>query len=315
MKKVILIFTLSLFIIVGLYGCTNETSNQKSSPTHETIIPTKPSTSSSEDAIDYNKFTKKVWIMKSWDITRVDKKGAYKYPSFCISEINDGVIKGKFFISGIVPDESCYSPNNNLTGSINNGIAKCQFSNECGDKGNIELVFKKKDEIEATIELISKSEDTTEKFLDGTFLYRPYNPYNIKDIEGFSPFADNCFPVDLKIWGNVNFVSGKRFTDLNIPTLAFLTSKDGDILYDFSWCLPTNVDFYAVSIKDISKDGLKDIIIIFGMEVYSSGNKARILIQKPDGSFYVDGELDQEINDSDIRKDMETITEYLSKKF
>ena len=316
MKKVILIPMLSLFIIVGLFGCTNETSNPKSFPTHETNIPTKPTTSSSEEAIDYNKFTKKVWIMKSWDITRVDKKGAYKYPSFCISEINDGVIKGKFFISGIVPDESCYSPNNNLTGSINNGIAKCQFSNECGDKGNIELVFKKKDEIEATIKLISKSEDTTEKFLDGTFLYSPYNPYNIKDIEGFRPFDDNCFSVDLKIWGNVNFVSGKQFSGLHIPTLAYLTNKEGDIFYNFNWFIPTNVEFKDASFQDINKDGLKDIIIVIYGGAEDTEHAAIILLQKSNGSFEgIDEDLNLEINNSGNNRDIETITEYLSKKF
>ena len=313
MKKVILIPMLSLFIIVGLFGCTNETSNPKSSPTHETNIPTKPSTSSSKEAIDYNKFTKKVWIVKSWD------EGAYEYSSFCISEIKNGVIKGKFSTLDLtVPGYYYYIPDHlgflgNLSGTINNGIAECKFSDKNGNKGNLELVFKSSDEIETTIKYTKKSQIYKDKSLDGTFLFRPYN---IRDLDGFRPFDDNCFSVDLKIWGNVNFVSGKQFSGLHIPTLAFLTSKDGDILYDFTWFIPTNVEFKDVSFQDINKDGLKDIIIVIYGGAEDTEHAAIILLQKSNGSFEgIDEDLNLEINNSGNNRDIETITEYLSKKF
>lgn len=292
---------------------TNGTSIPNASSDPATVMPTQSSipSGSNAKAIDYNQFIKKVWVVKSWTTNE-----AYdNYFSFCIYEIANGKLEGKFSISAIAePDDEFYSPDylGNLTGTINNDTAKCQFSDKDGDKGNIKLVFKSNDEIEATIKYTEKSQNNKDKSLDGTFLFRPYN---LKDIDGFNPFKDQCFTVDLNSWGNVKFVSGKIMGGSHIPTVAYLTNKNGDIFYDFTWAIPNNVDFYAVSFQDVNKDGLKDIIIIYGVGDDISSSTAKIFTQNTDGLFDVNGEMTQEINDSGNNKDIKTITDYLSKKF
>jgi hypothetical protein len=198
----------------------------------------------------------------------------------------------------------------NINGTINNNTAECQFGDKNGNNGNIKLVLRKNDEIEANIKFTSKSKRNQDKSLDGTFLFRPHN---LKDLVGFSPFKDQSFTVDLNSWGIVKFVSGKILGGNHIPTVAFLTNKDGDIYYYFNY-IPNNVEFYAVSFQDVNKDGLKDIIIIYGVEENSPYNLVKIFSQNANGLFTID-DLTEEINDSVKDKDIKSITDYLSKKF
>ena len=306
MKKILLTVISIIYIItfnIGITGCGTAAT-----------IPIQPSNSSSGDninAIDYNQFIKKVWVVKNW----TTNEGYNNYFSFSIYEIANEKLKGKFSISAIaVPDNEFYSPDylGSLSGTTNNDKAECQFSDKDGNNGNITLVFKKSDEIEATFNYTSKSKYNKDISLDGTFQFRPYN---LKDIDGFNPFKDQSFTVDLNSWGNVKFVSGKILGGNHIPTVAYLTNKDNDILYDFTWAIPNNVDFYAVSFQDANKDGLKDIVIIYGVGDDIASSTAKIFTQNTNGVFDVDGDMTQEINDSGNNKDIETIMDYLSKKF
>lgn len=291
---------------VGLTNCTSIKDKLSNTANNPSI--SSPSVDINKK-FDYNQYIKKVWVAKSWN------NGVYEYSSFFFSTIAEGEIKGKFATTAIViPDEQICSPNynghfGNLTGTINNNIAECQFSDKDGNKGNVKLVFKENDEIEATIKYTDKLEIYKKYSLDGTFLFRSYN---LKDIDGFSPFKDQCFTVDLISWGNVNFVSGKVIGGNRIPTVAYLTSKDGDILYSFNSLLPNNVNVKAVSFQDVNKDELKDIIIILNEDNDSSWHMARIIFQKADGSFHYDDKLSQEVNDSGNNKDIKTVTDYLS---
>lgn len=332
MKKILLTAISIIYIItfsIGITGCgtINDTSGiSKNHPTtisntnvtknpnatSETTIPIQPSSSPSGANItvkDFNQFIKKVWVVKSWNTN----ESYDNYFSFCIYSIANGKLEGKYSIGAIAePDNEFYSPDylGNLTGTINSDAAECQFSDEDGNKGNITLVFNKRDEIEAAIKYTSKSKYNKDKSLNGTFLFRPYN---LKDVDGFNPFKDQSFTVDLNSWGNVKFVSGKILGGSHIPTVAYLTNKDNDILYDFTWAIPNNVDFFAVSFQDVNKDGLKDIIIIYGVDDDISSSTAKIFTQNTDGVFDVD-EMTQEINDSGNNKDIKTIMDYISKK-
>lgn len=287
-------------------------SNSYDSTTIQSTQKSNSASGNNINSIDYSQYIKKVWIMKNV------AKGAYHYSSFCISKIENGLIEGKFSTDAIaIPDYYYYLPDHlgylgNLTGTINNNTAECQFSDKDGDKGNVKLVFKAKDEIEATIEYTSKAQSYKNLSLDGTMLFKPYN---IKDIDGFSPFKDQCFTVNLNSWGSINFVSGKITGGNHIPTVCYLTNKDGDILYDFDSPFPYSVNVKAVSFQDVNKDGLKDIIIIIVDSEDSSSQMAKVFFQKVDGSFFDDDKLDQEINDSRKNKDIKTIVDYLAKRY
>ncbi len=95
----------------------------------------------------------------------------------------------------------------------------------------------------------------------------------------------------------------------------YLTDQAGDILYDFNASFPYSVDVKAVSFPDVNKDGLKDVIIIVAGTGNGEPPVAAVYLQKADGSFSDDYQLDQEINDSGNNKDISTVTNYLSQKF
>ena len=307
MNKKILFAVIAIFLL--LVGCGNQyTAQQNGQSTEEK----QNEESTTSDTIDYSKYIKKVWVVKSWT------NEAYNYSSFCISKIANGEIEGKLSTKDIAePDYYYYLPNHqvylaNLTGKINNDTAECQFSDKDGDKGNVKLVFKSNDEIEATIEYTDKSECYKDSSLDGNFLFKPYN---LKYIDGFSPFNDQIFTVNLNSWGNVKFVCGKLIGGKHIPTEFYLTNEAGDILYNFNTPFPYNVDVKAVSCQDVNKDGLKDIIIIVGDSDDSSWQIAKVFFQKTDGSFDNDVGVNIEINDSGNNKYIKTVVDYLSKKF
>ena len=154
-KKILLtIVTVSLLLAgCGKISSTNTPQqNEQSSPeasttnSSDTKSPGKTTSQATIDAIDYNQYIKKTWV---------EKNGTSNF-SFCISTIANGQITGRFTTATpAVPNEYDLS---NLTGTINKDTAECQFIDKVGNKGNIKLVFKTNDEIEATIKLTDKSQ-------------------------------------------------------------------------------------------------------------------------------------------------------------
>lgn len=323
MNKKLLLTIITLILLLagcGIVTQTNQTQQDGQSTSSTTNGEDSKSQGTAElvttsDEIDYNPYIKKAWIVKDGT-----NNNPYGYPSFCISEIENGKIVGKFSSSGpAVPTNYYYLPDHyeDLTGKINNGTAECQFSNKKGDKGNIKLVFKPNDEIEATIKYTEKSQDN-KHYKDGTFQFRPYNLNN--DMKEVSIIKDQSFTVDLNSWGKVRFVTGKAMggNDKH-PTNFCLTDENENILYDFEQYI-YNIDVNAVSFQDVNKDGLKDIIIIIGESYvvpYGSGKPlgAEVFYQKTDGSFDSEGKLNKELDDSGNYKDVKTVTDYLSRKF
>jgi len=317
MNKKILFAIIATFLL--LVGCSNQYIAHQNEPSTEeqqneeftTKEQNNQSIITTIDTIDYSKYVKKVWVVKD----DTDNSS-----SFCISEIVNWKIIGKFSLVGeAIPSNCYYLPDHyeDLTGTIDNGTAECRFSDEKGNKGNIKLFFKPNNEIEATIKYTEKSQDN-KHYKDGTFKFRSYNLNDAN--KGVSIIKDQSFTVDLNSWGTVRFVTSKAMggNDKH-PTDFYLTDEDENILYDFEQNT-YNIDVNAVSFQDVNKDGLKDIIIIIGESYvvpYGSGKPlgAEVFFQKTDGSFDSDGKLNKELGDSGNYIDVKTVTDYLSKKF
>ncbi|MCB8814793.1 hypothetical protein [Desulfosporosinus shakirovi] len=270
----------------------------KTAPTNTTQQP--------REAIDYHQYLKKTWTKRN----EADNNSGNDV-SFAISKIENGEITGELMVVGPAP--SYPNASANLNGIIINDTAECRFTDSRENTGTIRLVFKPNNEMEATITLTNKAQDNKAQPPAGTFQFAPYN---LKDIEGFSPIENQSFMVDLNSWGRVKFVSGKLTGGNHIPAVFYLTDEKGDILYSFQATLPYRVDVKAVSFEDVSKDGLKDIIIIVDDGYAGQGNVplAAVFFQKDDGSFANDLKLDQEINDSKNNNDVKTVKSYLAGK-
>lgn len=114
-----------------------------------------------------------------------------------------------------------------FTGTLEAGVAQCQFDGENGHKGEIILVFKEGNKIEVTInyseicfkdkeELYSSQYETykstqegREQYkkilpIDGEYLFRPYSLYDIKNTD---PLKTTTLKLNLDSWGKTNFVT------------------------------------------------------------------------------------------------------------
>ena len=287
----------------------NDNDNPYASPKAEVVITpeSNPPSSNVADNLDYSQYLKRVWIAKDYDL------------SFCITKIKNRQIEGRFATDNIGPGwyftyfeyfPDFLNSTGNLTGIVSNGKAVCQFNDKRGNTGNIDLNFKSVKEIEATVTYTVRDPACEDLPADGTFQFRPYN---MKDIDGFSPFKDQCFSIELNSWGTVNFISGKVTHAHHINTVAYLANEDGDIFYKFDSVLGNNLDYDAVSFQDINKDGLKDLVLIVSARDYGFMGAVVLFIQKADGAFEVDSSLSEEVNqylgDS---KSLARVMDYLS---
>ncbi|WP_167956256.1 hypothetical protein [Anaerosporobacter faecicola] len=278
MKKVKLtivsIISILIFTIIVI-GC----NNIKSKPDITRVMPSEDSSK----VIDYNQYLKKIWVMKNW------AGGGYNYFSFFISRIEDGVIEGKLSTGSIAEPEFYFysfdSTTNlgDLTGTVNNGIAECKFSDQDGNEGNVTLIFKENDEIEVTIEYTDKGSAYKDLSLDGNYHFRPYN---LTDLEDFIPLKEYSFEKKINSWGSVNFVSGEVNHGDRFYPAAYLTNEYDDIFYEFQASFQTGTKIIEVSIKDINGDGLEDIKIVTAFEDSYIENIEWIFYQRDDGLFY-----------------------------
>lgn len=269
-----------LILIINLVGCGSiETEISK-------VMPTKPISSPSGEnikAIDYNQYLKKIWVVKNWSGGDYDS-------SFFISRIENGIIEGKLSTGSIAyPDFYFYSlePSKylgDLSGTVNIGVAECQFSDKVGNKGNVTLLFKENNEIEAKIKYTDKGEAHKDLSLDGDYIFRPYNLTDVKD---FIPLKEYSFAIDLNSWGNVKIVSGEVNHGDKVYPAAYLTNEHDDILYRFQASFKTGSKIIEDSIKDINNDGLKDVMITTEfIDNPGAGHIEWIFYQMSNGLFY-----------------------------
>lgn len=264
------------------------------------------SSSETNNNIDYSQYNKKVWVNQQSD----------NAPSFYITGISNGKITGSFSSNTIAVPTPNYPAMSlgKITGTIKDNTAVCQFSDTMGNKGSIKMVFLANNEIQATISTTAKSQYTESQTKEGTFQFVPYNIKNLGD--SFIINNSQSFDVNLNSWGNVKFVSGEILSPSRKVTDFLITNKQGDIIYSFSAPFPYGYEVKAVSFIDVKKNGLKDIIILCrpGGSDDNSDNMAKVFLQNPDGTFTDDTNLDQEINNSNNNKNMESIMNYISKK-
>lgn len=216
------------------------------------------------------------YLQKTWVIREINDF----MPSIYITNIENGIVEGKWSLHPILPD--CYVNSfesleyGTIKGTINNGEAQCKFDDVSGS-GIIELIFKENNIIEANIEFTNK-EYIDKEYPNGDYTFYPYS------ISDLSVLTDKkIYPVDLEYWGKVNVTTG-YITAHHPYAVAYLTNADGNILYRFKG-FTNGVKVTEVVIEDMNDDGLLDIKIILGMP----GVKTRleyIFIQMKNGLFY-----------------------------
>jgi hypothetical protein len=140
---------------------TTEASTTNSEDVKSLGVTTLTAPDSISDTSDYNQYIKKTWIKSK--INSSQENGV----SFTISNIEDRKMTGELTIVG--PEPSCANTVADLSGTTNNDTVECLFTDSRGNTGNIKLVFKPNDIMEATITLINKSSNGTAQPPEGTF--------------------------------------------------------------------------------------------------------------------------------------------------
>ncbi|WP_394236237.1 hypothetical protein [Niallia oryzisoli] len=286
MNKIILVTIITLLLLLS--GCSKDGSTnlsqqnkqEPSVPSINTAPNSSAKTTPPTSTTARETFDYSQYIKKTW----MKKESLLEKVYFSILKIENGKISGKFSVESYdQKDQKLPYFGSDFEGTINKDIAECQYYDSQPPEGTFEFA-----------------------------------PENLKDIKYFQPIESQSFHVNLNSWGNVTFVSGTLETGNHVPTVFYLTNENGDILYDFINVenFPYSVDVKAVSLQDVNKDGLKDIIIIVADNYNGSGEHiANVYFQKTDGSFTNDYKLNEDINHSGNNQDVTMITNYLSQKF
>jgi hypothetical protein len=143
------------------------------------------------------------------------------------------------------------------------------------------------------------------------------------EVGGLQVIQDQCFPINLKNYGAVKFVSGfKKYLWGDVDAYFYLIDGKNNVLYKFPNFYGNSQgmlfsDIRAVSFVDVNKDGLKDIIIIADYKNYRSSSSSTsipvcsIYFQKG-ANFENNKNLDDKINSSSNNTDIPKVLNYVN---
>lgn len=213
---------------------------------------------------DYTEYLQKTWI------TQIKiKNPSFTNCSFYITEICDENISRRFCVNGIAQKgfsqkedgikENPYM--GSFSGSISDNTAKCDFYDNCGIGGRMELTFLENGKIKATIdcqEAMSYRADNADIYYDGVYFF---DSWNLADIPEFTISDEYSLNSKIGSFYNIELVGGEIETDGEKYPTAFLTDEKGNILYQFNLGYFEETSLSGMDIRDINEDGLEDIMI------------------------------------------------------
>lgn len=141
---------------------------------------------------------------------------------------------------------------------------------------------------------------------------------NTEDVKSIWLIEDQCFEVDLNMFGEVTFESYASEATVGVfypPSVSFELKKDGEFIYQFpEFYIEDSLDAIgtfesvkAVAFKDVNADGYDDVIAIIS---YEEGDSVRIYAGEYDSFYYME-ELSAEINAKDKNLIMKDVLDYI----
>lgn len=303
MKKYIIwiIFVITIFVGCSEEKITYEEMNKEVSSVEEATMEAKHEETHVEVAYDYSDYIGKVWVEEEMSIGI----------SFSITDINDGVLTGKFS-ANVAAIPSSYDIKN-LSGIVGLNTAECKFKDSSGNEGVIELLFSDNMKIEATVTYTTKSKYNDA--IDGTFIFRTLN---IDDLNDYEILKEHILESDLLLTGKTIFTPILFDSDTHESTIGlYLVDENNNVVFRFLPDLPSGIKIVDVTCVDVNGDELKDFIIIYESEDYKGDALKLIMsfIQKKYGRFVNDRELDVQVNESGIDKELGLIIKYIQNEY
>lgn len=300
MKKVYLISTCAILIGI-LIGCNFR--NLKS-----------------ENNIDTSEYMKKIWVLKS---TPKNERNEKMKNIFLILNVANENITGQFFSSNglknddiVIEDNKCIGE---FTGKRRDNIIQCPLKKQNDVYGTIKFRFIQKDKVEVLVSDLNKKHETI--MSTGKF---EFTPYKLKDIKTGKKSKKIDEPIQLKNWGNINFVTWVFTTPKKHGNiLMYLSDKDGNVLYKFNkkYGFPEGYFVKEFSFQDINDDENEDLILI--LDCMDTSNKdaddgpfvALVFLQSDMGAFEWMENIDRKLNNFDgeiHNKSVKQVTDYLN---
>lgn len=252
---------------------------------------------------DYSQYLNKVWIIDN----EMEETPVLGF-SFRITEMHDGIIVGECCLGegSILTD--CYFEQCSLegkpgefSGEIIDGVAECNFQDNHGNEGKLIMKEWEEDSITVSLEYTNKIWEYREAE-DETYIFKAYG---ISDIVDFNVMEEYVREVDMSSFCDAELVCGhldNREDDVYYP-LAYLTTRDGEILYQFDMGAIQGTQISDVMTEDINGDGLEDVrlTICYDLtEAWGSPNTEMTInwnfYQKEKGKFYI-AEEDQDYSE------------------
>lgn len=141
--------------------------------------------------------------------------------SFCITNINNGVIEGKIATDFIAdPSYGLHS----FSGTINNGLGRCQFVDELGNERSFQLILTDQELITVELQHMKNGRLSSEKV--------DYKPYNISDIAA-SVTINIIVETDLNLWGSIQIAGGRYDTTRKYYGVVYLVTENKDIFMNW----------------------------------------------------------------------------------
>ncbi len=295
LSKKLLIMICLLSITVFLMGCSNSEINDvledNIAKESERIV----------HDIDYSSYIRKIWINES-----SEKQSSVDDLFIYLNKLDGENVIGEVFV-GKMPISSYFYYNSpftreykwNLIGEEKEDSLEGKIESE-DMKGYISLMLKSS-KIESKLKLVDE-DGLKDGFNNETT--HSFRPYMIKDVSskyeemGVSTviLEEYSFDVNIDSWGTVQFVS--MMVNSNKPhPLFLLTNDNSEILYQFDAPFQNGLDVTEVSIVDVDRDGLDDVVVILGdNDVSIGGVVSWIFLQTNDGVFCVNNEVQKKLN-------------------
>lgn len=293
LNKVIL-YTVCLLSF--LVGCTEskDLNNDNNEPFQNSITNKIDIT---VDAIDYNSFSKKIWISEQ-DMSLND---LFIYINHIDNVSMEGVLyRWKLPISSYFyynpPFDERYPWN--LEGKIIDNTIEGELTYG-GVSGNILLVVEDS-KIIGNIEVPDESELKDIPSDNNNFKFRPYTLSDV--VTGFEEdggeviiLSDYAIEANLDSWGDIKLLPLMVKSNKSHP-IFYLVNENNEILYQLDAPFQNGLDVTEISLDDIDGNGLTDIIIILGDEDESVGSVVAWVFYQVDNLFYVDYKTQRELN-------------------
>lgn len=193
--------------------------------------------------------------------------------SFCITDIENGVIEGKIATDYIAePSHKLRS----FSGTMKNGLGECEFVDKAGSERSFRLILTDQELITVELQYMKNGKLLTEKV--------DYKPYNLSDID--APITINTLvETDLSLWGSVQIAGGRYDTGRKYYGVVYLVDENGDIFYELGASFRTGAEIAEVSSEDLNGDGLTDIKVIERFKADDIDDAEWIFLQREDGYF------------------------------